>query len=490
MTAIPQQIAFDNYSYGQQTVLADGSVINNQANMTQDNYGNIQKTQYYQVNNGQTIQTFNANQTTYQNNNGQLISQAQPTVVNTTTYLQTPTYSPQALNETTTASNLMLSNAVVNVSTPTSASITTNAISPQSINIPNTVAGQQNQIFTQQTISPVEGNGMNFFPTLPIDNSMKNGQVISQPTTPTTFTPMPQANDQRYPSPPMGAVDINKNQCQPVAIAAPMQTTMQTTTFNTTNSPINIVNNTIPQQQQPQQQQTQNGYITQSISMNQNTIQPTQTQNGTIINGMNNTTYPQQPQQPQQQPSQNNGFQQYYNQSFTTQTIQGKGQQQTIISSTTNIASTNYPPQANLAAGNMNKVGQNNLITMNQNIVGAPQMPVKSHGRSYNKKNEPISLELALKRQKNTEAARRSRMRKVLKMETLENHVKRLEADNKNLSIRLAMLDSNRLEWETKEKKLLDKIKNLEEQLAEVRKDQDGNVENNEVKKEEELNKE
>lgn len=468
MTAIPQPIAFDNYAYGQQTVLADGSVINNQANMTQENYGSIPKTQYYQVNNGQSIQTFNANQTTYQNNNGQLISQSQPTVVNTTTYLQTPTYSPQALNETTTASNLMLTNAAVNVSTPTSASITT----PQAINIPNTVAGQQNQMFTQ-TISPVEGNGMNFFPSLPIDNNMKNGQIISQPTTPTTFTPMPQSNEQRYPSPPMGAVDINKNQCQSVAIATPIQTTMQSTSF-TTSSPINIVNNSVPQT---------NGFMTQSIPINQNAL-PQPQNNGTIINTTTNATYPQQlqlqqPQAQQLQQPQSNGFQQYYNQSFTTQTIQGKGQQQTIISSTTNIASTNYPQV------NMNKVGQNNLIAMN-----ATQLPVKTNGRAYNKKNEPISLELALKRQKNTEAARRSRMRKVLKMETLEKHVKRLEADNKNLSIRLAMLDSNRLEWETKEKKLLEKIKNLEEQLADARKDQDGNTENTEVNKEEELNKE
>jgi len=470
MSAIPQQITFDNYSYGQQAVLTDGSVINNQANnMATENYGNMQKTQYYQVNNGQAtaIQTFNANQTTFQgsNNSAQLISSGQPAVVNTTTYLQTPTYSPQALTETTTASNLMLNNAAVNVSTPTSTSVSSNTISPQPVNIPQTVATQPQNQYIQQSISPVEGNGMNFFPTLPIDNSIKNGQIINQTTTsPTTFTTISQNNEQRYPSPPMGAVDITKNQCQPVAVAAPLQTN----SFST-NSSLNIVNGA-----------PANGFVSQSLPLNQNAItQAQQTQAMTIMNsnGMNvsNPSFQQQ----------NGGFQQYYNQSFT-QTIQGKGQQQTIISSTTNIAS-NYQPQANLNG----KIGQGNILAVNQNVVNTP-MTIKTSTRAYNKNNEPISLELALKRQKNTEAARRSRMRKVLKMETLENHVKRLEAENKNLSIRLAMLESNRIEWESKEKKLMDKIKTLEEQLAEARKGKEEKEENEEVvvKSEEETSNE
>jgi len=460
MSTIQQPVTFENYSYGQQTLLADGSVLNNQTNsMTTDNYANVQKTQYYQVNNGQAaaIQTFNANQTNFQNNSAsaQLISQGQPNMVNTTTYLQTPTYSPQALTETTT-SNLLLDNVAVTVSTPTSStSITTNAISTQPINPQNVANQQPNQIYTQ-TISSIDGNSMNFFPTLPVNDNMKNGQIIGQGSTSSTaYTTIPQNNDQRYPSPPMGAVDINKN--QQVAIAAPIQSTSFTNS-----SPINIVNNT-----------PANGFMSQSVPVNQGALTQAQ-QNGTMNINMNNSS---------SYPGQNNGFQQYYNQSFT-QTIQGKGQQQTIISSTTNIAA-NYPTQNNLTNG---KLGQNNILTVNQNVVNSP-MTMKTNSRSHGKNNEPISLELALKRQKNTEAARRSRMRKVLKMETLENHVKRLEADNKNLSIRLAMLESNRIEWESKEKKLLDKIKDLQEQLTEARKGSENTTEDlKEVK--EELNKE
>jgi len=414
MSSIPQQLSFDNYSsYGQQAVLADGS--------------NMQKTQYYQVNNGQagSLQAYNGNQTSYQGNNtnAQLMPQGQPTVVNTTTYLHTPTYSPQALNETTTSS-LMLNNAVV--TSPTTTSINANTINSQPINIPNTVpAQQQNQYI--QTISPVEGNGMNFFSQLPIDNSIKNGQIINQNSSQANMA-MQHNNEQRYPSPPMGAIDINKNQCQQVSVSAP----------------INMVGNAQP-----------NGYV----SMNQGITQAQPTQTMAIINnGMNvaNTTQYQQ---------QNGGYQQYYNQNFTQ--MQNKGQQQTIITTTATVSSTintNYPQNNNING----KMGQGNILSVNQNVVNTPM--VKPNSRSKNK--EPISLELALKRQKNTEAARRSRMRKVMKMENLENHVKRLEADNKNLSIRLAMLESNRIEWETKEKKLLEKIKILEEQLAEARKGQ------------------
>jgi len=349
--------------------------------------------------------------------------QGQPTVVNTTTYLHTPTYSPQALNETTTSS-LMLNNAVV--TSPTTTSINANTINSQPINIPNTVPAQQQNYI--QTISPVEGNGMNFFSQLPIDNSIKNGQIINQNSSNQANMAMQHNNEQRYPSPPMGAIDINKNQCQQVAVSAP----------------INIVGNA-----------QSNGYV----SMNQGITQAQQTQTMAIINnGMNvaNSTQYQQ---------QNGGYQQYYNQSFPQ--MQGKGQQQTIITTTANVNSNinaNYPQNNNIDG----KMGQGNILSVNQNVVNTPM--VKPNSRSKSK--EPISLELALKRQKNTEAARRSRMRKVLKMENLENHVKRLEADNKNLSIRLAMLESNRIEWETKEKKLLDKIKILEEQLAEARKGQ------------------
>lgn len=76
--------------------------------------------------------------------------------------------------------------------------------------------------------------------------------------------------------------------------------------------------------------------------------------------------------------------------------------------------------------------------------------------------------EAALKRQKNTDAARRSRLRKVQKMETLEKRVAELEKMNASLLMRVAVLDSEKTNLKAKESSYEDRIKVLEGQLAEA----------------------
>lgn len=456
MATIQQNMTFDNYStFNQNNMLNKGNMINsnNGGMTTTDGFGNIQKTQYFTASN--TTPTY---QNATPNPTQQLINGQ--SVVNTNTYLQTPTYSPQALNDN---SGLILNSTAVSTQNTSAA-------------IKNYSPSQNGQLYTQinqnpQTISPIEGNGMNFFPTLPIDNSYKNGQMINTnnngtPVTTTTYTIQGfnnvtamvdnYNNEQRYPSPPMGAVDINKNQCQTVTMNNQMATspiniiqTQPANSFISQSLPINIPSNT----NSTNGTGNPNSTLTLSLTGNSINVSSPNTMSNQV-NAMSNSYSP--------SPINTTvGFQQYYNQGFT-QTIQTPQNQQTMISPTTNMASS-YPPQGNTLNDEMNK---NSLMAVNPSTVNTAPLAIKTNTRSYNKNNEPISLELALKRQKNTEAARRSRMRKVLKMETLENHVKRLEADNKNLSIRLAMLESNRIEWEAKEKKLLDKIKLLEGQLS------------------------
>ncbi|KAG4084412.1 hypothetical protein H8356DRAFT_1377240 [Neocallimastix lanati (nom. inval.)] len=77
-----------------------------------------------------------------------------------------------------------------------------------------------------------------------------------------------------------------------------------------------------------------------------------------------------------------------------------------------------------------------------------------------------LSMELAIKRKKNTEAARRSRMRKMLRMENLEKYVKQLENENSSLNMRIAILEGNRPEWNEQETKLRDRIRELERELT------------------------
>ncbi|KAI9365055.1 hypothetical protein BD770DRAFT_377666 [Pilaira anomala] len=78
--------------------------------------------------------------------------------------------------------------------------------------------------------------------------------------------------------------------------------------------------------------------------------------------------------------------------------------------------------------------------------------------------------EAAVKRQKNTDAARRSRLRKVQKMETLEMRVSELEKINAGLLMRVAVLDSEKTNLKAKESSYESRIKVLEDQLSEAHK--------------------
>ncbi|KAH8553907.1 hypothetical protein BGW37DRAFT_482696 [Umbelopsis sp. PMI_123] len=78
--------------------------------------------------------------------------------------------------------------------------------------------------------------------------------------------------------------------------------------------------------------------------------------------------------------------------------------------------------------------------------------------------------DIALKRQKNTDAARRSRLKKLVKMETLEKQVSELEAENSKLNTRVAVLESEKNGLEAKERSLEERVRNLEAQLAEAHK--------------------
>ena len=78
-----------------------------------------------------------------------------------------------------------------------------------------------------------------------------------------------------------------------------------------------------------------------------------------------------------------------------------------------------------------------------------------------------IEDELALKRAKNTEAARRSRLKKMLKMESLQNQVNELKKENTGLLTRIAILESEKKGLEDKNS---EKEERMDQQLSETRK--------------------
>ncbi|CAG8688421.1 16668_t:CDS:1 [Cetraspora pellucida] len=93
-----------------------------------------------------------------------------------------------------------------------------------------------------------------------------------------------------------------------------------------------------------------------------------------------------------------------------------------------------------------------------------------SRKRSVNgveKDSKTVPEELAIKRAKNTDAARKSRLRKVLKMESLEKQVNELKIENKKFQTRVAVLESEKKGLKEKNIEKDNRIRLLEKQLVE-----------------------
>ncbi|KAI8148647.1 hypothetical protein BJV82DRAFT_592815 [Fennellomyces sp. T-0311] len=106
---------------------------------------------------------------------------------------------------------------------------------------------------------------------------------------------------------------------------------------------------------------------------------------------------------------------------------------------------------------------------MDQPPISAPKVTKRKRASESDTPLSPQD-EAAIKRQKNTDAARRSRLKKVLKMEALETRVSELEKVNSNLVLRVAVLDSEKSGLRSKESSYEQRIKMLESQLAEAHK--------------------
>ncbi|KAI8149887.1 hypothetical protein BJV82DRAFT_503503 [Fennellomyces sp. T-0311] len=100
----------------------------------------------------------------------------------------------------------------------------------------------------------------------------------------------------------------------------------------------------------------------------------------------------------------------------------------------------------------------------------ATQLSTGSKRKASSALSDKESDDIALKRQRNTDAARRSRLKKLLKMEALEKRVTELEGENTRLTTRVAVLESEKSGLESKDKDLQERIRVLEEQLAEAHK--------------------
>ncbi|GAN00863.1 hypothetical protein MAM1_0003d00288 [Mucor ambiguus] len=80
--------------------------------------------------------------------------------------------------------------------------------------------------------------------------------------------------------------------------------------------------------------------------------------------------------------------------------------------------------------------------------------------------NNRPPVDQVVKRQRNTDAARRSRLRKAIKMETLEKRVDVLKTDNERLRVKVAVLETEVTHASEKEQRNRQRVLELEAQLA------------------------
>jgi len=76
--------------------------------------------------------------------------------------------------------------------------------------------------------------------------------------------------------------------------------------------------------------------------------------------------------------------------------------------------------------------------------------------------------EVVAKRAKNTDAARRSRLKKLIRLEGLEAKISDLETANNDLSMKIAILETEKSSFVSKETEQIARIEQLEAQLAEA----------------------
>lgn len=144
----------------------------------------------------------------------------------------------------------------------------------------------------------------------------------------------------------------------------------------------------------------------------------------------------------------------------------------------------NIPPnQANVPLNGNNSIN----LYYNQNVVnGNPSTSVnytnnnviktplgkgvngyKARAKNSHIVDPDVPIEILIKRRKNTEAARRSRLRKAERIKVLTEIVHNLEEKNREYTIKIAELQEEQANWIKKETEYTTKIKQLQDRLNE-----------------------
>ncbi|TPX58037.1 hypothetical protein SpCBS45565_g08089 [Spizellomyces sp. 'palustris'] len=118
---------------------------------------------------------------------------------------------------------------------------------------------------------------------------------------------------------------------------------------------------------------------------------------------------------------------------------------------------------------NRNMAGHQRQQQQSSTVISPPtRTRARSHSDATPDGGPTDEATLQLKRLRNTEAARRSRLRRVARMDELEARIKEMETENHRLVLRVASLENERVARESKSFADEQKIRKLEGQLTEA----------------------
>ncbi|TPX66507.1 hypothetical protein SpCBS45565_g04439 [Spizellomyces sp. 'palustris'] len=137
-----------------------------------------------------------------------------------------------------------------------------------------------------------------------------------------------------------------------------------------------------------------------------------------------------------------------------------------LASLTTTTNSTSSPEPYSTDVSSTSSLSPRGVPLPENNSPILNDTPVKKEAKRA-AEDEDISDPNLRKRMKNTEAARRSRQRKMARLDTLEHQVTNLEGDKSKLLMRVAVLENERSTFQQREQELSARIASLEKQLQE-----------------------
>jgi hypothetical protein len=117
-------------------------------------------------------------------------------------------------------------------------------------------------------------------------------------------------------------------------------------------------------------------------------------------------------------------------------------------------------PVENLAPITAQKKEEKPIVT-----VQYVSRPSKANNVKRSTPDDPITEEVALKRQKQNEAARKCRQKRLSKLQECERKVEETEKEKFELSVRVAVLEKEKEAWILKEQKMNLRSEKLQEQL-------------------------